>query len=96
MKLALEFTILTSMRTSEVLLAHWEEFDLDAKVWIVPAERLNVADDTEERGMKMGVEHKVPLSDRCIEILKLAKQFNDADIVFPGRSEGRHCPPLQC
>src|SRR5262249_30692569 len=41
------------------------------------------------RGMKMGVEHKVPLSERCIEILKLAKQFNDADIVFPGRSEGR-------
>src|SRR5262249_54473617 len=68
-KLALEFTIRTSMRASEVLLARWEEFDFDAKVWTVPAERLN-----EERGMKMGIEHRVPLSDRCVEILKLAKQ----------------------
>src|SRR5262249_43691696 len=43
----------------------------------IPAER-----------MKMKQPHRVPLSDRSIEILKLAKQFNDADIVFPGRYAG--------
>ena len=64
-------------RTSEVLDATWAEFDFDAKVWSIPAER-----------MKMKEPHRVPLSDRSIEILKLAKQFNDGDIVFPGRYAG--------
>jgi integrase len=76
-KLAFEFLILTSARTGEVLQAHWEEIDLDNAEWVVPAKR-----------MKMKVEHKVPLSDRCVEILKLAKQFNDGVIVFPGRKAG--------
>src|SRR5262249_19146261 len=76
-KLAFEFLILTCSRTSEVLDAKWDEFDFDAKVWSIPAER-----------MKMKEPHRVPLSDQCIEILKLAKQFNDAAIVFPGRYEG--------
>lgn len=74
-KLAFEFLILTCSRTSEVLEARWEEFDLDKHIWAVPSQR-----------MKMKIEHKVPLSDRCLEILKLAKQFNDSAIVFPGRS----------
>ena len=33
--------------------------------------------------------HRVPLSDRCVEILKLAKQFNDDVVVFPGRYPGQ-------
>src|SRR5262249_44415581 len=61
-KLALELTILTCLRTSEVIEAEWIEFDLDAKLWTVPAAR-----------MKMEREHKVPLSDRCLEILSAAK-----------------------
>jgi len=76
-KLALEFTILTCARTGDVLGATWEEIDLEEKVWTVPAER-----------MKTGKEHKVPLSSRCIEILELARQFNDSAIVFPGRYQG--------
>ena len=76
-KLAFEFLIMTCSRTSEVLEARWEEFDLDKDVWVLPATR-----------MKMKIEHKVPLSPRCIEILNLAKQFNDSAIVFPGRSPG--------
>jgi integrase len=73
-KLALEFTILSAARTSEVLKARWEEFNLDERVWTLSATR-----------MKMKKEHEVPLSARCVEILELAKQFNDTDIVFPGR-----------
>ena len=76
-KLAFEFLILTCARTGEILDAGWAEFDLENGVWTVPAER-----------MKMKLEHKVPLSGRCIEILNLMKQFNDGAIVFPGRKEG--------
>lgn len=76
-KLAFEFLILTCTRTGEVLGARWDEIDTDAGVWTIPAER-----------MKMSKEHRVPLSPRCLEILSLAKQFNDSAIVFPGRYAG--------
>jgi integrase len=68
---ALEFAILTAGRTNEVIAAKWTEFDLDKKVWTVPADR-----------MKAGVEHRVPLSDRCIEILEALPKVSD--YVFPG------------
>ena len=57
--LALELTILTACRTSEVVKAKGAEFDLGKKVWTIPAER-----------MKAGIEHRVPLSERAIVILK--------------------------
>jgi integrase len=76
-RLALEFLILTCARTSEVLESRWTEFDLVGRVWNIPKER-----------MKMKAAHKVPLAPRCIEILQLARQFNDAEIVFPGRYAG--------
>jgi len=56
---ALEFTILCATRTSETIGATWSEIDLDAKVWIIPAER-----------MKKERQHRVPLSDRAVAILK--------------------------
>jgi integrase len=55
---ALEFLILTTARTGEVRRATWEEFGLTAKVWTVPANH-----------MKGGKEHKVPLSNRAVEVL---------------------------
>lgn len=76
-KLAFEFMILTCSRTNEVLGAKWEEFNLREKLWTVPADR-----------MKMKKEHRVPLSSRCVQILELAKEFNDGAIVFPGRYVG--------
>ena len=54
---ALEFAILTAARTSEVIGATWPEIDIAAKVWTIPAER-----------MKAGKEHRVPLSERAVEI----------------------------
>jgi integrase len=56
---ALEFTILTAARTGEVIGATWDEIDIKAKTWTIPAER-----------MKAGKEHKVPLCNRAIEILQ--------------------------
>jgi integrase len=56
---ALEFTILTVARTTEVLGAVWSEIDLVKKVWIIPAQR-----------MKAEREHRVPLSAPAIAILE--------------------------
>jgi len=75
-KLAFEFTILCATRTSETLNATWDEVDLKAKTWTIPAER-----------MKAGVAHRVPLSDRAVEILKRAETLSEGGpYVFPGRS----------
>jgi len=68
--LALEFCILTTSRTSEVLLAKWSE--VGEAVWKIPADR-----------MKAGKEHIVPLSNRANQILKLAKEHNpDSEYIF--------------
>ncbi|QBX37249.1 site-specific integrase [Brevundimonas sp. S30B] len=56
---ALEFVILTAARTNEVLGARRAEFDMDKRVWTVPAER-----------MKLGVDHRVPLSSRAVVLLE--------------------------
>jgi integrase len=78
---ALEFTILTAGRTGEVIGARWDEIDLDARLWVVPAER-----------MKAGKEHRVPLSDTAIGLLKeLAGKTRRGDFVFPG---GRSRRPI--
>ncbi len=76
--LALEFTILTATRTSEALNARWEEFNLEDRYWLIPANR-----------MKAGEEHKVPLSDRAIEILRAleARAFNE--FVFTGKKKSK-------
>lgn len=78
-KLALEFTILCASRTSETLNVTWAEIDFSAKTWTIPAGR-----------MKAGTEHRVPLSDRCVEILERAQTLSDGGpYVFPGRKPGK-------
>ena len=67
---ALEFLILTAARTSEVLKAEWSEFDLAARLWTVPARRMKTAE-----------EHRVPLTDRAVEILEHVK-FLGGDMPF--------------
>lgn len=76
---ALEFTILSGARTGEIIGATWDEVDLSATVWTVPAER-----------MKGGREHRVPLSNRTLEILQAMAEEHDAEgYVFPGARKGR-------
>jgi hypothetical protein len=78
---ALEFSILTAVRTAEALGARWSEIDIAEKIWTVPAER-----------MKAGKEHRVPLSDAAFATLEKARQFavmadgqvDPAAPVFPG------------
>jgi integrase len=76
---ALEFTILTAARTTEALGAQWSEFDLEKKIWTVPAGR-----------MKAGKEHRVPLSPRAVEIVKELETIKRNEFVFPGEKLGRH------
>ena len=70
---ALELLILTATRTSEVIEAKWTEFNLETKVWSIPAER-----------MKAGKEHRVPLNSRAIEILEHLKTISVNSYLFPG------------
>ncbi|WP_397392538.1 tyrosine-type recombinase/integrase [Polynucleobacter sp.] len=71
--LALELLILTATRTSEVIEAKWTEFNLDTKVWVIPAER-----------MKAGKEHRVPLNARAIKILEHLRTISVSSYLFPG------------
>jgi integrase len=75
--LALQFLILTAARTGEVLGATWDEIDFTEKLWTVPATR-----------MKGGREHRVPLSDRAMEILEELHQAHTSAFVFPGLKRG--------
>ncbi|TPW25734.1 tyrosine-type recombinase/integrase, partial [Pararhizobium mangrovi] len=68
--------ILTAARSGEVREARWAEIDTEAKLWIIPAER-----------MKAGREHRVPLTERSLAILEAARPLSTGSaLVFPGRS----------
>ena len=74
---ALQFLILTASRTSEVLKASWLEFNDDLSIWIIPPER-----------MKVGKEHRVPLTEQASNILKRLAEFRSSDLVFPSQKRG--------
>jgi len=75
---ALAFAILTAARTSEVLGAKWQEFDLSARVWTVPAGR-----------MKGRREHRVPLNHEALRVLGRARAPRADDLVFEGARLGK-------
>jgi integrase len=77
---ALMLTILCAVRTSETLNATWSEFDLDNATWTIPKER-----------MKAGIEHRVPLSNAAIEILRSVHRIDGNPYVFPG---SKHNKPM--
>lgn len=84
--LALEFIILTAVRTGEALGARWSEVDLATQVWTIPAAR-----------MKMGKEHRVPLAKPAIEVLEKMKALGSAsEFVFPGRKPGSQQSNMSC
>ena len=72
-KLAFRFLVLTAARNSEVRLATWDEMDLDAALWTIPAAR-----------MKAATEHRVPLNDAALTVLEEARSIADpSGLVFP-------------
>jgi len=69
---ALRFAILTAARSGEVRNAVWSEFDITSKVWTIPAER-----------MKANREHRVPLSEDALALLRALPRVAGTDLVFP-------------
>lgn len=70
---ALEFLILTACRSSEVRKATRSEIDFDTNTWVIPADR-----------MKMGREHRVPLTDSSIKVLNEMSDLSE--YLFPNRN----------
>ena len=70
---ALQFTILTALRTGTVIGTPWSEIDLERRLWVIPAER-----------MKAQVEHRVPLSRQAVELLQALPRQEGSDWVFWG------------
>jgi len=78
-RIALQLLALTFVRPGELRLACWSEFDLAAREWRIPAER-----------MKMKDEHVVPLSRQAMALLEELAVFSRAPgIMFPGLQRGR-------
>ena len=87
---ALEFTILTTVRTNETVGskekkkpkvdfgARWDEIDLEKRTWTIPAAR-----------MKMERDHHVPLCDRAMEILQsLPREKGNPYVFIGGKRKG--------
>jgi len=81
-RLAIKLLALTFVRTTELIGARWEEFDLEARRWNVPASR-----------MKMKTPHIVALSSQAIEVLELLRSLARSDeLLFPG--DRNHDKPM--
>ena len=74
---ALELLAMTGLRSGEIRGARWDEIDLNAGLWIVPAAR-----------MKMKVEHRVPLPAAAIAMLKALPRMDSNPLVFPAARGG--------
>ncbi|EFH8206900.1 integrase, partial [Escherichia coli] len=73
----IEWQLLTLVRPSEASGARWAEIDLDAKIWVIPAER-----------MKAKREHIVPLSSQALDILEVMKPISaHREHIFPSRND---------
>ena len=75
---ALEFLTMTASRSGEIRGATWDEIDLEAGIWTVPADR-----------MKMGKEHRVPLTSEAVAVLKDLPRFGGSEFVFPAVKGGQ-------
>ena len=72
----IEWQLLTLVRPAEASSTRWEEIDLDAKLWTIPAER-----------MKAKREHIVPLSPQALAILEIMKPISaHREYIFPSRN----------
>lgn len=77
---ALEFVILNACRSGEARGAKWNEIDLAARIWTIPAER-----------MKSRREHRIPLSGPAMSVLKELLPFKRGpnSYLFPSNKSGK-------
>ena len=81
LQLLFEFVVLTVVRSGEARQAQWSEIDFDESNWFIPGER-----------MKTGFPHRVPLSDRALQVLREVRELDvhsGTGLVFPGAKSGR-------
>lgn len=80
-RLAMKLMACTFVRTGELIGARWEEFDLKAAEWRIPAQR-----------MKMRLPHIVPLAPQAVEVLQALQTLSGGrSLLFPGeRDHERH------
>jgi len=69
---AVEFLILTAVRSGSVRQAEWSEIDYDKKLWVIPAKHT-----------KAKQEHRVPLQSQAIRLLQTLPKMAGSNIVFP-------------
>ena len=69
---ALEFLILTAVRSGSVREADWSEIDLEKKLWVIPAEHTKARE-----------EHRVPLPPQAIKLLEALPKMADTTKIFP-------------
>jgi integrase len=72
---ALEFLILTAVRSGSVRKAEWSEIDTDNALWIIPAEHT-----------KARQEHRVPLQPQAIKLLESLSKVAGTNLIFPNRN----------
>ena len=78
-KLAFRFLVLTAARSGEVRGADWTEIDWDSRMWTVPATR-----------MKASREHRVPLSEQAMAVLRDAWTLRSGEgLIFPAKEGGQ-------
>ncbi|AUR10504.1 putative phage integrase, catalytic core [Phaeobacter inhibens] len=75
---ALEFTLLTAVRSQEVRGARWDEINLETATWIIPAER-----------MKMDRTHRIPLSTGALHLLETVPRFEGSPLMFTAPRGGQ-------
>lgn len=81
-RLAIKLMALTFVRTTELIAARWDEFDLEAAQWRIPASR-----------MKMRTPHIVPLAPQAVEVLQILHTVSGGRaLLFPGERD--HAKPM--
>ena len=76
---ALRMVILTVARTSEVIKSKFEEFDLEKKIWTLPY-----------YNMKARREHKIPLSNEALSIIRFLRRKHNHEHVFTNLVTDKH------
>lgn len=91
-RLAMKLMCLTFVRTSELIGARWQDFDLQAAQWRIPG-RVDDAKGRKQYGMKMGTVHIVPLAPQAVEVLQALQTLSGGRVLlFPGERD--HARPM--
>ena len=75
---ALQFLILTGVRSGSVRAAEWSEINFDEKLWVIPAKHTKTKN-----------EHRVPLPPQAIALLKSLPKLVDTPKIFPSTRGGQ-------